>query len=252
MDASIAQVDRETRARLLDQARLYNDTLAGKAIDGAAGDLLPYGKQLSPDGRDTAFGYVTIPKIGLSMPIYRGTDDAALSAGVGHLEGTSLPVGGASTHAVLTAHSGLEGMRAFDDIRKLEPGDVFGVKVLGDMRCYRVVGSQTVLPDQATEFGDRAGRGPLHVAHLHALWSKYTSSVGARGAMRDPRWISGRRVVAVRTGVGACAPVACGVAGGIGACDVRAGRQDAGASALRPGRRADRGRSERHRNGCER
>ena len=149
VDASIAQVDRETRARLLDQARLYNDTLAGKAIDVAAGDLLPYGKQLSPDGRDTAFGYVTIPKIGLSMPIYHGTDDAALSAGVGHLEGTSLPVGGASTHAVLTAHSGSEGMRAFDDIRKLEPGDVFGVKVLGDMRCYRVMGSQTVLPDQA-------------------------------------------------------------------------------------------------------
>ena len=198
----------------------------------------------------TAFGYVTIPKIGLSMPIYRGTNDAALSAGVGHLEGTSLPVGGASTYAVLTAHSGLEGMRAFDDIRKLEPGDVFGVKVLGDMRCYRVVGSQTVLPLGA-EFGDRAGRGPLHVAHLHALWSKYTSSVGARGAMRDPRWISGRRVVAVRPGLRVRSRCLRG-------CwwhrclDVRAGRQDAGASALRPGRRADRGRGERHRNGCER
>lgn len=149
VDASMAHVDPETEERLLAQAQAYNERLAGNPVDAFAEELLPYGQQLSPDGHDTAFGYVTIPDIGLCMPMYHGTDDAALSAGIGHLEGTSLPIGGASTHAVLTAHSGLEGMRAFDDIRKLEPGDVFGVKVLGDMRCYRVVGSQTVLPDQA-------------------------------------------------------------------------------------------------------
>lgn len=146
--ASMAHVNPEIKERLLTQAKAYNEKLVGNPVDGFTEELLPYGQQLSPDGHDTAFGYVTIPDIDLCMPMYHGADDAALSAGIGHLEGTSLPIGGTSTHAVLTAHSGLEGMRAFDDIRKLEPGDVFGVKVLGDLHCYRVTGSQTVLPSE--------------------------------------------------------------------------------------------------------
>ena len=102
----------------LDQAYAYNDELAGltPALDPA--QIVPYDDQLTFD-RDPMMSWVDIPSINVSMPIYHGTSDAALMAGVGHIEGTSLPVGGSSTHCVLTAHSGMQNLRMFDDICQL-------------------------------------------------------------------------------------------------------------------------------------
>ena len=158
LDAQAQQLDTTRTDVLLQQAHAYNERLAGLEPELPVDEILPYDQQLSEDGHDTAFGYVVIPTIGLTMPVYHGTSDAVLSAGVGHLEWSSLPVGGESTHAVLSAHSGMEGMRAFDDIRALAEGDVFGVKVLGDLYCYRVISTEVVWPDERDSLRIEGGR----------------------------------------------------------------------------------------------
>lgn len=155
MDLADKAADRSADEALLANAEAYNARLAGEGTEGV--EVLPYNLQLSRDGHDTAFGYVKAPSIGLVMTIYRGTSDASLSAGAGHMEGTSLPVGGASTHTVVTGHSGMEGMRAFDDLRRLKEGDVFGFKVLGRTVCYRVTSSEVVEPDDLSSLSIEAG-----------------------------------------------------------------------------------------------
>ena len=97
---------------------------------------------------DGVMGTINIPKIGLSIPIYHGTDDEELQKGVGHLEGSSLPVGGASTHTVLAGHNGLPSVKIFDNIGKLEAGDYLVLQVLGEDLAYRVTDTETVLPEE--------------------------------------------------------------------------------------------------------
>ena len=91
-------------------------------------------------------GYVEIPKLELQLPIYHGTEEEVLQKGIGHLIGSSLPIGGAGCHPVLTGHSGVAGMRLFSDLDQLAPGDVFFLHVLGEALAYRVVEINTVLP----------------------------------------------------------------------------------------------------------
>lgn len=158
LDGAASVMDTSQKDELLAQARAYNERLAGGEPRIPADQILPYEQQLSVDGADTAFAYLVIPTIDLTMPIYHGTDEAALSAGVGHLEQTGLPVGGESTHAALSAHSGMSGMRAFDEIDQLREGDVFGVKVLGDLYCYRVFSTEVVLPEEVSSLEIQQGR----------------------------------------------------------------------------------------------
>lgn len=148
LDTAVSHMDDSAKQEMLSQAHAYNERLAGLTPQIPSDQIWLYERQLALDGHDVEFAYIIIPKISLEMPIYHGADDAVLSAGVGHLEWSSLPVGGASTHAVLSAHSGMEGMRAFDDIRELEPGDVFAVKVLGELYAYKVTSTEVVLPDE--------------------------------------------------------------------------------------------------------
>lgn len=147
VDSAVSEADSDQVEYLLEQAEAYNLRLAGLEADIADEDILDYEDQLSLTGHDTAFGYVIIPSLSLTLPIYHGTSDEVLSAGAGHWEYSSLPVGGESTHAVITAHSGLSGSRMFDDLDELEVGDVFGVKVLGQLICYEVVSIEVVLPE---------------------------------------------------------------------------------------------------------
>lgn len=144
----------------LDQAHAYNDELAGLAPSIDPAQIVPYDDQLTFD-RDPMMSWVDIPSISVSMPIYHGTSDAALMAGVGHLEGTSLPVGGSSTHCVLTAHSGMQNLRMFDDIRQLEPGDLVLLHTMGDIYAYRVTGSEVVWPDQLNSLAIEPGQDLL-------------------------------------------------------------------------------------------
>ena len=102
-------------------------------------------------------GYVEIPKIKVTLPIYHGTDEATLEKGVGHLLGSSLPVGGESTHTVLTAHSGMASQRMFSDLDLLKTGDVFYLDVLGERMAYQVDQIKTVLPYDTTYLGILGG-----------------------------------------------------------------------------------------------
>ena len=142
-----AQFDDEDdpeRLRCLEQAEVYNAKLAGKS----PGDtVLPYDEQLTYRG-EPMMGYVEIPRIALKLPVYHGTAEAELMSGAGHLEGSSLPIGGMGTHCVLLGHSGMANTRMFDDVRKLGIGDVFVIWTLNDPHAYEVYDVQTVLPDQ--------------------------------------------------------------------------------------------------------
>ena len=90
--------------------------------------------------------YVDIPKIGVYLPVQQGTDADTLERAVGHVVGTSLPVGGSSTHTVLSAHSGMASSKLFSDIDQLAVGDTFYIHVLGDTLAYKADSINTVLP----------------------------------------------------------------------------------------------------------
>ena len=119
VSSTVDALSAEERERILLQARSFNEQLAGEATELPADQIEPYAQQLIFD-RDPMMSWVEIPSIDVSMPIYHGTSEEVLMAGVGHLEGTSLPVGGTSTHCVLTAHSGMRNLSMFDDIHSLD------------------------------------------------------------------------------------------------------------------------------------
>ena len=93
-------------------------------------------------------GYITIPKIGVELPIYHGTSDGVLQVAAGHLEGSSLPVGGAGTHAVISAHRGLPSAKLFTNLDELEVGDTFTITVLDRVLTYEVDQISIVLPTE--------------------------------------------------------------------------------------------------------
>ena len=96
-------------------------------------------------------GYITIPRIGVELPIYHGTSDAVLQVAAGHLEGTSLPVGGESTHAVISAHRGLPSAKLFTHLDQLEVGDTFTITVLDRVLTYEVDKISIVLPTEVED-----------------------------------------------------------------------------------------------------
>ena len=126
-------------------AQQYNAMLSGATITegGASAPPLAYAQQLTVGG---VMAYVGIPKINIYLPVQHGTDADTLEKSVGHVVGTSLPVGGSSTHAVLSAHSGMVSSKLFSDIDQLAVGDVFYIHVLGEVLAYQVDNIATVLP----------------------------------------------------------------------------------------------------------
>lgn len=93
-------------------------------------------------------GYVEIPDIDVNLPIYHGTSEEVLQDGAGHLEASSLPVGGEGTHAVISAHRGLPSAKLFSDLDELETGDVFFIHILNETHAYQVDQIQVVKPDE--------------------------------------------------------------------------------------------------------
>ena len=115
-----------------------------------------YAHQLNLTGNGI-MGYVEIPSIEVDLPIYHGTSEAALEVGIGHLLGSSLPVGGESTHTVLTAHSGMASQKMFSDLPQLEIGNVFYLEALGETLAYQVDQIKTVLPHDTSFLGISEG-----------------------------------------------------------------------------------------------
>ena len=108
-------------------------------------------KDLLDIAGDGILCYVTIPKLDACLPVYHGTSDDVLELGLGHLLGTSLPIGGSSSHSVLTGHSGLASQRLLSDLDQLEPGDVFYIEVLDKTLAYEVDQMKTVLPHETED-----------------------------------------------------------------------------------------------------
>ncbi|TQQ83146.1 class C sortase [Peptacetobacter hominis] len=109
-----------------------------------------YERQLDIDGNGM-MGYIDIPEINLEAPIYHGTKEVVLQAGIGHLYGSSLPVGGESTHSVLTGHRGLPSKKLFTDLDQMDIGDRFYIHILGRTLAYQINQIVTVLPTQTEE-----------------------------------------------------------------------------------------------------
>lgn len=144
--AAIEDTDDAVLTAQRQAAEQYNAMLSGAATiteGGASAPPLAYAQQLTVGG---VMAYVDIPKINVYLPVQHGTDADTLERAVGHVVGTSLPVGGSSTHAVLSAHSGLASSKLFSDIDQLAVGDVFYIRVLGDTLVYEVDSIHTVLP----------------------------------------------------------------------------------------------------------
>ncbi len=142
---AIADTDDAELTAQRQAAEQYNAMLANATISegGASAPPLAYTEQLTAGG---VMAYVDIPKINVYLPVQHGTGADTLERAVGHVVGTSLPVGGGSTHAVLSAHSGMASSKLFSDIDRLEKGDVFYVHVLGEVLAYEVDAINTVLP----------------------------------------------------------------------------------------------------------
>ena len=124
----------------------YNDALREVDFPLLNFDQVPgYYDALKLEGT-TIIGYVKIDKIGVELPIYHGTSEQVLNRGVGHLEGTSLPVGGESTHSVMSAHRGLPSAKLFTDLDRLEIGDTFQIVILDQLLTYQVDQVKVITP----------------------------------------------------------------------------------------------------------
>ena len=154
-DKAVEQLDTMELIAEKERAVAYNKTLQGGTENTFSREALAeaeesYWHLLNVRG-DGIMGYVQIPKIGVELPIYHGTTEETLDKGVGHLLGTSLPVGGVGTHSVLTGHSGLAGTRMFSDLDQLKVGDVFYVRVLDETHAYMILDINTVLPEDTSK-----------------------------------------------------------------------------------------------------
>ncbi|MBQ6499142.1 MAG: class C sortase [Ruminococcus sp.] len=150
---TIERMERDDIDELMASAKAYNDSLQRVILtdpfDEASYGLIGenYEESLNVDGNGL-IGYVEIPKIDVNLPIYHGTSIEVLSKGAGHLEHTALPIGGKSTHSVISAHSAWPGQTFFDYLETLEIGDEFYIKVLDMVLKYEVDDINVVLPDQ--------------------------------------------------------------------------------------------------------
>ncbi|WRS30284.1 class C sortase [Actinomycetaceae bacterium MB13-C1-2] len=155
-DEVLADKDPGNEVRL-QQARKYNEKLSTGQIDVSGESRVPtlLGES-DPEGEywsllssaPAMMARLKIPAIDVDLPIYHGTSDTVLAHGVGHLQGTSLPVGGQDTHSVLTAHTGLATATLFNNLKKLEVGDTFTISVAGEVLTYEVYETQTILPEE--------------------------------------------------------------------------------------------------------
>lgn len=147
-EAASSGVSAAERARLIEEAQTYNAKLLQQSdrFSPTTEVHAQYESLLNVDPAG-AIGYLDIPKINVSLPIFRGTTTDVLQAGIGHLEGSSLPVGGENTHSVLTGHRGLPTSKLLRDLDKLTEGDTFSVTVLGQTLTYQVREIRIVEPD---------------------------------------------------------------------------------------------------------
>ena len=147
----VTDIDEEKGNKILEEAAAYNQNLAEnkKSWFLTEEEKVEYTKQLDITGTGI-MGYIEIPVIKCSLPIYHGTDEGVLQIAIGHIEGSSLPVGGEGTHCVLSGHRGLPSAKLFSDLDELKEGDTFMIRVLNETLTYEVDQIRIVEPNDLT------------------------------------------------------------------------------------------------------
>lgn len=160
-DNQVERMEDEEMERELARAREYNENLARTiVIDPFTEDM---NQELEEDymnilNINDQMGTIVIPRIGVELPLYHGTEEKELAKGVGHYEGSSLPVGGTDTHTVLSGHRGLPSADLFTRLDEVEEGDLFIINTLGRDITYKVDQIKTVLPDQTEDLSIVPGK----------------------------------------------------------------------------------------------
>jgi len=160
---AVSEKDDTKLKKIMDDAKTYNDMLyqtGGAIVDNSDTELLSdenYQKQLDISGNGV-MGSLDIPKINVELPIYHGTDDTALSNGIGHLQGTSLPVGGENTHCVLSGHRGLPSSKLLVRLDEMRKGDLFFLRIGNETLAYKVCKIQVVEPEDVSSLQIEAGQ----------------------------------------------------------------------------------------------
>lgn len=156
-DKKAAQMSQKEINKALEKAREYNRKLLGNVVltdpfdtDAVERQNEDYDNLLNIAG-DGVMGAVEIPSIDVYLPIYHGTDSKALEKGAGHLENSSLPVGGKGTHSIISAHTGLPSAKMFDNITEVKEGDIFYIHVLNRILAYEVNQIKVVLPENISD-----------------------------------------------------------------------------------------------------
>lgn len=145
--------------KMLEEARAYNQSLVGNTsrFEPTVEDSARYHSILDVSGTGI-MGYVEIPSIGVKLPIYHGTEDSVLQVAAGHIEGSSLPVGGENTHVAISGHCGLPSAKLFTKLDTLKVGDEFNLSVLGETLNYKVDDIVIVLPDDFSPLSIEGGK----------------------------------------------------------------------------------------------
>ena len=156
---NVANMNTEEYERILDEARIYNAELAERGISWTLSDeeKEDYRSQLDVGGNGV-MGYIKIQKIDVMLPIYHGTEEKVLQTSIGHLEESSLPVGGESAHCMLSGHRGLPSARLFTDLDKLREGDTFTMTILNETLTYEVDHIWIVEPDDFSHLTIEEGK----------------------------------------------------------------------------------------------
>ena len=155
----VSDMNAEEYERLLSEARTYNERFAEAGLDWSLTEeeRAEYESVLNVD-RSGVMGYIRIPKINVMLPVYHGTEENVLQSSIGHLEGSSLPVGGESTHCLLSGHRGLPSARLFTDLDQLREGDTFTITVLNDTLTYEVDHIWIIEPEDLSHLQIEEGR----------------------------------------------------------------------------------------------
>ena len=156
---AVSQMDTEDYKKILDDAKAYNKKLGKTGIQWVLSDAqkAEYQKQLQI-GTSDVMGYVSIPKIHVKLPLYHGTEEAVLQTSIGHLEQTSLPVGGKNSHCSVSGHRGLPSARLFTDIVDLKEGDTWTMTVLNETVTYEVDQIRIVEPEDLSNLQIEKGK----------------------------------------------------------------------------------------------
>ena len=150
-ESVLENIDPKDYSAIFNEAHAYNKALYETDFPLVNFEKVPgYEKALSITDNEM-IGYLEIERINVSLPIYHGTSEDVLSRGVGHLEGSSLPVGGENTHAVMSAHRGLPSSKLFTDLDRLELGDTFKITVLDQVLTYRIDFIKVIEPDDVSD-----------------------------------------------------------------------------------------------------